>query len=184
MEGLMAGSTIRFLGAFACLLCLGAQLAGEGAKTQVRSALCYVVMETGASSEGNSLYLKKMGVEPGLLKLFAPTRFTIEGKGIKTQAQGDFAYQAEGPELVVKSKALAVYGVQVKYRAVTPPKAQKTIAVDFTLGDLSGAKGLVQPAEKAMLLAAAKAKLSSGTAWVVEMSYAKSSFHAKVELSP
>ena len=180
----MTSSVVRSLGLLACLVCLGTELSSEGAKAQVRSTRCFVVMQEGASSEGNSMYLKKMGVEPGLLKLFAPTRFTVEGKSVKTQVQGDFAYQAESPELVVKSKALAVYGVQVKYKAITRPKAQKTITVDFSLGDLAGAKGLVQPAEKAILLAAAKAKLSSGTAWVVEMSYAKASFHAKVELSP
>jgi hypothetical protein len=180
----MTSYLVRAFAVVSCFAGLGTQLAAQGASTQVRSTYCYVAMQAGASSEGNSLYLKKMGVEPGLLKLFSPTRFTVGEKGISTETQGDFAYQADTPELVAQSKTLAVYGVQVKYKAATTPKAQKTVQVDFSLGDLAGAKGLVQPAEKAIALAAAKAKMRSGTAWVVEMSYAKSLFRAKVELSP
>jgi hypothetical protein len=161
-----------------------ARLDAETAKAPVVSITCYVVMEEGSSSEGNSLYLKKMGIEPSLIKLFAPTSFTALDKGVKTQAKGDFAYEAGSPELVTRSKRLALYEVPVRYRASSPPKAKKSVAVDFKLEDLSRTGGIMQPAEKAIALAAAKASMKSGTAWVVEMSYAKGSFRAKVELGP
>jgi hypothetical protein len=178
----MSNSSVRVIALLACII--GLELRAEAAKAPVISMTCFVVMEEGSSSEGNSLFLKKMGVEPSLIKLFAPTSFITLEKGIKTQAKGDFAYEAGSPELVTRSKRLALYEVPVRYRASSPPKAAKSVVVEFKLEDLARSGGLVQPAEKAIALAAAKAAMKSGTAWVVEMSYAKGSFKAKVELGP
>jgi hypothetical protein len=172
--------------AFALIaLSLAPFLGAEVPLAQMRSARCFVAIEEGASSEGNSLYLQKMGVEPALLRLFAPTRFSVGAKGIETTAEGEFSYTTVGTELVARSKGFAVYAVSVNYRAAAVPEAKVTVVVDFKLSELVKGRGLVQPAEKAIALAAAKAHMSSGIAWIVEMEMPSSqSFRAKVRLAP
>jgi hypothetical protein len=126
-----------------------------------------------------------MGVEPSLLRLFAPTRFSMGAKGIETKAEGEFSYGTVGTELVARSKGFAVYAVSVNYRAAAMPEAKATVVVDFKLLELAKGRSLVQPAEKAIALAAAKAHMSSGVAWIVEMEMpGPQSFRAKVRLAP
>jgi hypothetical protein len=164
---------------------LVASLDAEAPLAKPRDARCFVVMEEGASSEGNSLYLNKMGVEPALLRLFAPTRFETGTKGIELKTEGEFSYQAEGIELAARSKGLAVYAVNVTYQAAAMPEAKAEVVVEFKLSELAKGSGFVQPAEKAIALASAKAHMRSGLAWVVEMEMpSPQSFRAKVRLAP
>lgn len=164
---------------------LAPSLGAEAPLAPSRNARCFVVIEEGASSEGNSLYLQKMGVDPAILRLFAPTRFLMGAKGIETKVEGEFSYEAMGTELVARSNRLAVYAVSVNYRAAAMPEAKATVVVDFKLSDLAKGRSLVQPAEKAIAIAAAKSHLSSGVAWIVEMEMpTPQSFRAKVRLAP
>jgi hypothetical protein len=141
----------------------------------VRDTSCYVVMEEGASSEGNSLYLKKMGVDPEVVKTFAPVHFSRAGGAaggrFSATVQGSFAYQAESPTQVGRSGNLVLYEVPVRLKADPPPKAWKTVSVSIQLSELSGSSGLVQPSILAMDKASASQKMSSGTAWILDMSY-------------
>lgn len=176
---------LRFLALSLIVLTFVTQLGAEAPLAPTRSARCFVVMEEGASSDGNSLYLNKMGVEPAIIRLFAPTRFTIGTKGLETKADGEFSYEAMGIELVERSRGIAVYAVGVTYRAAAMPAAKATVVVDFTLTDLQRGRGLVQPAEKAIELAAAKAHMRAGLAYIVEMQMpSPHGFRAKVRLSP
>jgi hypothetical protein len=149
-----------------------ASQAPVSAEPVVRDLSCYVVMEEGASSEGNSLYLQKMGVDPEAVKTFAPVRFSREGGKFTTTVQGAFGYQAQTPTRIARSGRLALFEVPVRIKADPPPKPWKTATVTVLLSDLAKAKGLVQPAVKAMDLAAAAQKMGSGTAWIMDMSYA------------
>jgi hypothetical protein len=165
--------------------CLASSLAADEALAPPSTARCFVVMAEGASPEGNSLYLRKMGVEPSLLRLFAPTRFRVSPAGVVTSAEGQFSYEAESPQLVVRSRGLAVYALSLRYRAERMPAAKATLVVDFKLSELAAGAGLVQPAEKAIELAAAKARMRSGLAWIVSMEMpTQSSFRARVQLAP
>jgi hypothetical protein len=78
----------------------------------------------------------------------------------------------------------ALYEVPLKISAALPPKAQATVSVQFSFKELASAKGSMQPALRAMQLAAAKAGMKSGIAWIVEMSLvAPGMLSAKVGLS-
>jgi hypothetical protein len=134
-----------------------------------RAITCYIVTEEGSSSEGNSLFLRKMGVDPEALKSFAPSRFSrIQGK-FSASVLGTFAYEAERPVLLERSGRLALYEVPVQLRSDTPPSAMKTVTVTVSLSDLRKSGGFVQPAFRAMDLAAASLRWMSGTAWIIEM---------------
>jgi hypothetical protein len=158
-------SPIRATIVLAALVLLAATLGAE-----TREITCFVVVEEGASAEANSLYLRKMGVDPEVLKTFAPSRFTAGPGAFKAIAQGQFSYEAGTPVLRDRAGKLALYEVPLKISAAPPPKAQATVSVRFGFKELASAKGSVQPALRAMQLAAAKAGMKSGIAWIVEMS--------------
>lgn len=139
------------------------------AQGAVRDIVCLVVVQEGSSAEGNSLYLKKMGVDPEALRSFALSKFSFSGKTFKAVAQGQFSYEAGTPELKDRVGALSLYEVRVRLSAPLPPKAQATVSVQFSLKELAPAGGIVQPAVRAMELAAIKAGMKAGTAWIVEM---------------
>lgn len=166
-------------------LCLASSLLAQASPAPARGARCYLVMEEGSSDEGNSLYLQKMLIDPSLLKLFAPTRFKRAQGRIELISSGQFSYESEGPQLIARSKRLVVYAVDLRYSAPRAPKAAKTIVVDFKLAELSRGRDLVQPAERAIELAASKAGMASGLAYIASMEMpSPQSFRAKVELSP
>jgi hypothetical protein len=139
---------------------------------RAREISCYVAMEEGASSEGNALFLQKMGVDPEAVKTFAPMRFSRAGGKFTATVQGAFAYQAETPRRISSSGTLALYEVPLKLKSDPPPKPETTVKVTILLSELSVAGGIVQPSIAAMGKAAAAKKMDSGTAWIIEMSYA------------
>lgn len=134
-----------------------------------RALTCYVVMEEGGSAEGNSLFLKKMGVDPEAVKTFAPTRFSRVGGKFTAFAQGVFSYQAETPVLVDRSGRLALYEFPLRLKSDAPPNPEKTVTVTVLLSELAKSGGIVQPALKAMDKAAASLKWTEGTAWIIDM---------------
>jgi len=74
--------------------------------------------------------------------------------------------------------------VAIRYAAEPLPKAYKTITVDVKMADLAGTGDLVQPAAKAIELAAAKAGMKSGIAWIVSMKMpTKAAISVKVALA-
>jgi hypothetical protein len=137
----------------------------------IRDITCYVVMEEGNSSEGNSLYLRKMGVDPEAVKTFAPVRFSRAERKFSTTVQGVFGYQAETPVLVDRSGRLGLYEVPLRLKADPPPVPAKTVTVTVLLSELATSGDIVQPAVNAMDKAAASQKMVAGTAWIIEMSY-------------
>jgi hypothetical protein len=151
---------------------LAAAPVSASAAQPARDILCYVTMEEGQSAEGNSLFMRKMGVDPEAVKTFAPARFSRAMGKFSVRVQGSFAYQAESPTRVARSGRLALYEVPIRIKADPPPKAWKTVKVSLSLAELSKAGGLAQPAVMAMDKAAAAQKLSEGTAWIIEMSHA------------
>jgi hypothetical protein len=134
-----------------------------------RSLDCYVVVKEGSSSEGNSLFLQKMGIDPEALKSFAPTRFSRVGSRFSASVQGTFAYEAESPVLVERGGGLALYEVAVRLRSDPLPSPTKKVTVTLLVGDLARSGELVQPALRAMDLAAASVKWTSGSAWIIDM---------------
>jgi hypothetical protein len=142
------------------LVALGAS--AQASAQAARSMKCYVVIKEGASSEGNSLFIQKMGVEPELIKSFAPSRFTKSAEGFAFSTQGSFAYQAESPVFIERSGKLALYEVPVRIKAEVPTRGVKKLNVTLRLAD-------VQPDFAAMRAAAAKSGWTTGTAWIVEM---------------
>jgi hypothetical protein len=167
----------------AALFAVGIQgSAAAGAKT--REATCYILVEEGSSAEGNSLFLQKMGASPQALSLVAPTRFSFASGSSFESASGSFSYEASTPRLVDRKGRLALYSVVVRFAAGPLPKALKTITVDVKMADLAGTADLVQPAAKAIELAAAKAGMKSGTAWVISMAMpTKAAIRVKVALA-
>jgi hypothetical protein len=166
------------------LLSLALLATAACAESKARDATCYVIIEEGSSSEGNSLFLNKMGVDTELLSRVAPTRFSSGNQKFLGQATGSFAYQAENPVLIDRSGRLALYSVAIKFSVGAFPRAAKTIAVTFSLADLEAGGGAVQPATKAIQLAAAKAGMKSGTAWILDMQMPEAGqFSAKVALA-
>jgi hypothetical protein len=155
--------------AFLTLLAGSPSLFAVDPPQTIRSITCFVVVEEGASSEGNSLFLQRMGADPEALKSFAPSRFTRSGGRFSATVSGSFAYQADTPELVERSGRLALYQVPVRLKAQLPPKPEKSVQVTISLSDLGKAGAVMQPAYKAMDLAAASLKWKSGSAWIIEM---------------
>ncbi|MGA2546423.1 MAG: hypothetical protein ABSF43_07750 [Rectinemataceae bacterium] len=173
------------LGALSLLVIpIFAQGDSSGLGTKARDASCYVIVEEGASAEGNALFLEKMGVDAEALSLVAPTRFSFGSKNSLTRTGGSLSYEADSPVLVERSGRLALYSVAFRFSPEPLPKALKTVIVNFTLADLARTKDAVQPAAKAIELAAAKARMKSGLAWIVEMKMpAHGAFRAKVGLA-
>jgi hypothetical protein len=83
--------------------------------------------------------------------------------------EGRFAYEAGTPVLRDRNGRTALYEVPLRLSADAPPKAQQLVTLQFRLADLASSGGLVQPALKAMQLAAAKLGWHSGLAWIVKM---------------
>jgi hypothetical protein len=110
-----------------------------------------------------------MGVDPEALKSFAPMRFFRVGSKFSASVQGSFAYEAESPVLIGRSGRLALYQVAVRIKSDPPPSPVKKVKVSLLLGDLAKSGDLVQPALRAMDLAAASLKWSDGTAWIIDM---------------
>ena len=149
---------------------------GEGSGTAgklppPRELTCYVVMEEGASAEGNALFLREMGSDTEVMKNFAPSRFTRSSGTFIATVQGQLSFEAEAPILKGRSGALALYAIPVRLRADPPPAAERQIEVQFSLRDLASGRALIQPALYAMRLAATKAGMKSGLAWIVRMDF-------------
>ncbi len=167
-----------------CLALLAFSLLAVPTIAQARAATCYVLVEEGSSKEGNSLYFEKMGLDPELLSRVAPTRFSFNEKDFEMEASGSFSYRAETPVLVGRSGSAALYSVNLEFTAGPLPKARKTVVVRFRLSDLIKGGKLVQPAARAMRLAAAEAGLKSGMAWIGEMTMpSRGEFRARVLLA-
>jgi hypothetical protein len=142
-------------------------------------------MEEGASAEGDSLFLRKMVAGPELLRLYAPTRFIASKGGIELRSEGEFSYDVEGPQLVARSKRTLVYAFDLRMKVSPQPKAKSVVVVSFSLAELTKGRAILQPAERAIALAAAKSGMSSGLARIVSIEMPDSkSFRAKVALSP
>jgi hypothetical protein len=125
-----------------------------------------------------------MGADPEALRSFAPSRFTAGSGAFTAAAQGQFSYEAGTPVLRDRAGKLALYEVPLRLSAPPPPKAQITVTVQFRLRDLASGRGIAQPAIRAMQLAAAKAGMRSGIAWIVEMArVAPGTLRAKVGLA-
>ena len=167
------------------VLPLLALLAGTAcAESKAKEAICYVIIEEGSSTEGNSLFLSKMGVDTELLSRVAPTSFALGKEKFLSRASGSFAYQAESPVLVERLGRAALYSVAITFNAGAFPRAQKTVSVSFGLSELESEGGAIQPAAKAIELAAVSAGMKSGTAWIVEMTMPSDGrFNAKVALA-
>jgi hypothetical protein len=153
-----------------------------------RSVKCYVVMKEGASAEGNALYLQKMVIEPEGLKSFAPVAFARTGKVFSVSVNGEFDYSAGSPVIVDRSGRVALYEVPLLLSSGDQPQAApvafKKVKVTVKLADLAKAQDLVQPSIRAIDLAAASAKMKSGTAWILDMKYAgKGRLEAQVGLA-
>ncbi len=177
----------RKYGAAAAILglLLGFEAPLGAAPAGMRTAECFVLIEEGASSEGNSLFLSRMGVEPELLRYWVPTRFTKTGKLKSTAAEGKLSYTAETPVLLEKKGKSALYQVPVTFGGPALPKAEKTVKVDFRLKDLLVKGDILQPGAMAIELAVAKAGMAEGRAWVIDMKRLKDgSLRATVGLSP
>jgi hypothetical protein len=145
--------------------------------------VCYLLIEEGGSAEGNSLYLKKMALDAAALSRSLPTRFS-SGARIALESEGAVRFEAEEPVLVERRGRLALYSVALSLEALALPRAQKTVTVDFSLADLARSKDLLQPADKAILLAAAKAGMRSGSAWVLDIRMiGRGKFRAKLGLA-
>jgi hypothetical protein len=163
------------------LIALGGQ---TGTEPAYHETTCYVLIEEGASAEGNALFLDKMGADSEALSRVAPTRFSVGAKNFLARSSGGFSYQADPPVLVERSGRLALYSVALQFGAEPLPAALKTVVVVFTLADLARTKDVVQPAAKAIELAAAKARMKSGMAWIVEIEMpSRGAFRATVALA-
>jgi hypothetical protein len=171
--------------AVSLLLILALSATGAAwAESKAKEAVCYVIIEEGTSTEGNSLFLSKMGIDTELLSRVAPTRFSFDSAKFLSRAAGSFAYQAGSPLLIERSGRLALYSVAIKYSAGRFPRAAKTVAVTFSLSDLEPGGDAIQPAAKAIELAAKAAGMRSGTAWIVDMEMPSDGhFSAKVALA-
>jgi hypothetical protein len=168
----------------AALLLAGGIQSAAAAGAKAREATCYVLVEEGSSAEGNALFLQKMGLSPQALGMVAPTRFSFVSGSSFESASGSFSYEASTPLLVDRKGRLALYSVDVKFSAGKLPKVYKTITVDVKMADLAASGDLVQPAAKAIELAAAKAGMKSGIAWVTSMKMpTKSAIKVKVSLA-
>jgi hypothetical protein len=155
----------------------------SGAGPKAMEAVCYVLVEEGNSTEGNSLFLQKMGVEPEILSMVAPTRFSL-GPKPSYERQGAFSYEGSTPVLVERRGRFALYLEAITYRAGPFPAVFRTVTVDVAMADLAASRDLVQPAAKAIELAAAKAGIKTGLAWVMSMDMpTRSAIRVKVGLA-
>gem|GEM_PF-1995549 len=137
----------------------------------VRDVVCYVVVEESQSSEGDELFLRKMGVDPEAVKTFAPVSFSRRGGKFEAVVRGAFGYQARNPRRLASSGKLALYEVPLKIKSDPPPRPWKTARVSIDIAELSPSGGIVQPSVAAMDKAAAALKVTSGMAWIIEMRY-------------
>jgi hypothetical protein len=154
---------------FAALVLLALPLSAFGGLKSLK-ATYFVLQEEGSSAEGNKLFLDKMLVGGEVLSSLAPTRFDTSSKSFLTRGSASFSYEADTPVPVERSGSWVLYSVALKFKAGPYPLFYKTLTVDITIADLKAGKELLQPAAKAIELAAAKAGLGSGTAWIVGMS--------------
>jgi len=147
-------------------------------------ATCYVLIEEGMSSEGNSLFLSKMAFDTELLSRVVPTRFQTGSKIKLSRAEGSFSYEAGSPGLVLRSGDFALYSVELRFKSSSFPKAKKKIKVSFSFADLIAGGDIVQPAEMAIGLASKAARMSTGKAWIQSMrANSAGAFTATVALS-
>ena len=154
------------------------------AETTYVDTTCYMVVEEGKSSDATRLFLQKMGIDSEAVSRVAPTRFTVGARDFLSRVGGRFSYEAEGPVFIERVGRVGLYSVALRYSVGPLPKALKTVTVDFTLAELAKAKSLVQPAAKAIQLAAAKAGMKTGLAWIIGMEVAgKGDFRATVGLA-
>jgi hypothetical protein len=172
MRGIAPAALLALAASMAALLAAAPAAAQGllGTKVLTRQLTCYIVMAEGASSEANSLYLRKMGTDPEAVKNFAPTRFTLRLGAFSAVTEGNLSYEAGTPVLVDRSGKLVLYSLPLRISTEALPKARTTVTVQFRLKDLEEGRGLIQPSILAMRLAAAKAGMKSGIAWIVEMS--------------
>lgn len=161
-----------------------AVLAAAPALAQTRGATCYVFVEEGASADGNSMYLNKMGLPAEALSRVAPTRFSFAKKEFSLEAAGSFSYEAGTPALLGRTGRLALYSVAIQFQPHPLPRVWKTVSVAFSLKDVLKGKDFVQPAAEAIRRAALQAGVTSGLAWIVDMQMpTKGNFRAKVSLA-
>jgi len=168
------------LSLFLPFLAFGAPASGAAATER----LCYVLVREGDSAEGNALYLRKMLLDPAALSRAVPTRFRLK-PSFTLEAEGRLqSVEAGEPVLVARRGRLALYSLSLGLDDKELPKAQKTLVVEFSLADLARTGDQVQPADRALALAAAKSGLKSGSAWIIDMTMSsKSLFRAKVGVS-
>ena len=119
-----------------------------------------------------------------MLKRVAPTHFSYAAGSFTASSSAELSYSAGDPTLVRRSGGLLLYAVSVRFPAQSYPKALRVVQVAFTMADLAASKDLVQPSLKALHLAAQKAGLSSGTAWILDMAMpSPGTFRVRVALS-
>jgi hypothetical protein len=166
-ESVMRVSTTRARVCFAfALIAAWPLLMSAAPKTQ--KATCYVVAEEGDSAEANDLYLRMLSSSQAVA-FVAPTRFSFGSGSTFTSVDGSFSFEGGQPSLVDRKGKLALYSISVSFRVDAFPKAVSTPTIDLKIADLMGSSGIVQPGAKAIELAAAKAKLKSGVAWIISM---------------
>ncbi len=158
--------------------------APAAATSETKEKLCYVLVQEGASAEGTALYLRKMLLDPARLSRFAPTRFKLKPR-FSLETEGSLhGVEAGAPVLVERRGRLALYSLALGIEEKDLPKAQKTIVVEFSLANLARTGDQVQPADRALALAAAKSGLKRGSACVIDMTLSsKGLFRAKVGVS-
>lgn len=142
------------------------------AQGSTRQVLCYFITEEGASAEGNALMQRFMGVEPALLRGYAPMSFAKVKDVYSFKVEGEFGYSAEATREVERYGRVVLKSVKAEIRAPEPPRAAKTQLVTLKVADLAAQRGVVQPAQAAVEAAARKLKLKKGVAWIVSMELA------------
>jgi len=150
------------------LLCAALAL-GLAAETATRSVLCLVLVTEGDSAEGTALYMRYMGIQPELLRSFAPARFTIDRKGFSIEAGGSFRYSAGESEPLERYGRTVLNAVKAEIGAPMPPKVWKSVEVEIKVAELAAGGDAVQPGARAIELAARKLKLKKGQAWIERM---------------
>jgi len=155
---------LRLLSLLALALALAAPLGAQAAPG--RKVTCLVLVVEGESAEGNALFQRYMGLQPELLRSYAPSRFELTAKGLSVKAEGLLSYEAGGLVEVERRGRAVLSSVEAVIRGAPPPKAWKRAAVELALADLAAAGGAVQPGAAAIEAAARKLKLKRGVAWV------------------
>jgi hypothetical protein len=134
-----------------------------------RKIECFVLVELGASAEGNEVFIRNMGFDPEIMRSFAPSRFEVGAEGFRVSSEGAYSYQSESPNLVEKTGKIALYSMRARIKAPSPPNPQKTVKVEMRLADLAAKGTIVQPGLRAIELGARQLGWTSGRAWVIEM---------------